>query len=62
MHQSIASTNIPSGQPPEIFPNFQPGSRDLYHLQGINRILAELSLSKGFPLSTSQADQNTSEF
>ena len=32
MHQSIPSTNIPPGQPPGIFPNFQPGSRDLYHL------------------------------
>ena len=33
MHQSIPSTNIPpSGQPQGIFPNFQPGSRDLYHL------------------------------
>ena len=31
MHQSIPSTNTPRATP-EIFPNFQPGSRDLYHL------------------------------
>ena len=32
MHQSIPSANIPPGQPPRFFTYFQPGSRDLYHL------------------------------
>ena len=32
MYQSIPSTNIPLGQPPGFCTYFQPGSRDLYHL------------------------------
>ena len=32
MHQSAPSANIPAGQPPGFCTYFQPGSRDLYHL------------------------------